>query len=67
MADLALDTASISSAHNRCAHTGYYSGIGVYARESQILRYVLVCDDCGGEMKQISAVDYVPSPVLAAA
>jgi hypothetical protein len=65
MADLALDTASIRSAHNRCPHAGYYSGIGVYARESQILRYVLVCDDCGGEMKQISTVDYVPSPVLA--
>ena len=30
-----------------------------------MLRYVLVCDDCGEEMKEISALEYVPKPVLA--
>ena len=48
-----------------CSHSGYYSGLGVYAKESRVLRYVLICDDCGEEMKEISALDYVPDPVLA--
>jgi hypothetical protein len=48
-----------------CSHSGYYSGQGLYARESRMLRYVLICDDCGAEMKEISALDYVPEPVLA--
>lgn len=30
-----------------------------------MLRYVLVCDDCGEEMKEISALEYVPNPVPA--
>jgi hypothetical protein len=50
-----------------CAHSGYYSGIGLYVREYQTLRYVLVCDDCGEEMKEIAAVAYVPRPCTAAA
>jgi hypothetical protein len=37
----------------------------MYSRETRVLRYVLVCDDCGEEMKEISALEYVPDPVLA--
>jgi len=48
-----------------CRHTGYYSGIGLYVRESRILRYVLVCDDCGEEMKELSTLDYAPEPNFA--
>ncbi len=48
-----------------CSHAGYYSGRGLYAKETRVLRYVLVCDECGAEMKEISALDYVPEPVLA--
>jgi hypothetical protein len=48
-----------------CSHSGYYSGRGLYARESRVLRYVLVCDECGKEMQEISALDYVPQPLLA--
>jgi hypothetical protein len=51
-------------AASRCRHDGYYSGVGVYARDAQTLRCVLVCDDCGAEMKEISALDYAPDPVL---
>ena len=47
-----------------CRHNGYYSGMGLYVRESRILRYVLVCDECGAETKEISAEAYVPSPVF---
>jgi hypothetical protein len=35
--------------------------------DMQTLRYLLVCDDCGEEMKEISSHDYVPSPVLGTA
>ena len=48
-----------------CQHSGYYSGVGLYSKSSRTLRYVLVCDDCGEEMKELSALDYAPTPVLA--
>jgi hypothetical protein len=47
-----------------CEHAGYYSGVGFYSRESRMLRYVLVCDDCGEEIKEISALEYSPRPAL---
>jgi hypothetical protein len=37
--------------------------MGTYSRESQALRYVLVCDDCGEEMQEVSTVEYAPNPV----
>jgi hypothetical protein len=52
-------------AGSRCRHDDYYSGVGVYVHDSQILRYLLVCDHCGEEMKEIAVLDYAPSPVLA--
>ena len=48
-----------------CQHAGYYSGVGLYSKASRTLRYVLVCDDCGEEMKELSALDYIPTPVFA--
>lgn len=53
-------------AGSTCRHDGYYSGVGLYVHDSHTLRYVLVCDGCGAEMKEISAQAYVPSPVFAA-
>ena len=52
---------------DRCEHAGYYSGKGFYSKDSRTLRYVLVCDDCGEEMKQIAALEYVPDPAFATA
>jgi hypothetical protein len=48
----------------RCAHSGYYSGVGLYSKDARMLRYILVCDDCGEEMKEILAQEYAPKPVL---
>ena len=45
-----------------CHHSGYYSGMGTYSKDSRSLRYVLVCDDCGEEMQEISNVEYAPDP-----
>lgn len=47
-----------------CRHSGYYSGLGFYFQELQSLKYVLVCDDCGTEMKEVSTVEYAPNPML---
>jgi hypothetical protein len=47
-----------------CRHSGYYSGLGVYLQELQSLRYVLICDDCGAEMKEVSRLEYTPNPML---
>jgi hypothetical protein len=49
-----------------CQHSGYYSGMGLYCKRSRTLRYVLVCDDCGEEMRELSALEYSPPPVFAA-
>ena len=46
-----------------CVHSGFYSGVGVYSKDSRTLRYLLVCDECGEEMKEISTLEYLPSPV----
>jgi hypothetical protein len=47
-----------------CTHSGYFSGVGLYSRDARMLRYVLVCDDCGEEMQEILAQEYAPKPVL---
>ena len=47
-----------------CAHSGYYSGVGLYSKDARMLRYVLVCDNCGKEMKEILAQEYAPKPAL---
>jgi hypothetical protein len=47
-----------------CEHAGYYSGLGVYSRDSKTLRYVLICDDCGEEMQEILAQEYSPDPIF---
>jgi hypothetical protein len=52
---------------NCCNHAGYYSGLGVYSKDSKTLRYVLICDDCGEEMKEILAQEYAPDPVFGTA
>jgi hypothetical protein len=49
---------------DHCQHSGFYSGLGVYSTDSQALRYVLVCDDCGEEMQEISTQEYAPDPIL---
>ena len=46
-----------------CHHSGYYSGMGMYARDAKSLRYVLVCDNCGEEMQEVSKVEYAPDPI----
>jgi hypothetical protein len=47
-----------------CAHSGYYSAVGLYSKDARMLRYVLICDDCGEEMQEILEQEYAPKPVI---
>jgi hypothetical protein len=51
-------------AEDGCQHSGFYSAVGLYSHESQTLRYVLICDDCGEEMKELFVTEYAPAPVF---
>ena len=50
--------------HQNCSHAGYHSGIGVYSKDAEQIRYVLVCDDCGQETREVFLEPYVPNPLL---
>lgn len=47
-----------------CDHTGSHSGEGRYSRMTSQLRYVIVCDACQAELRELAAVDYRPEPRL---
>ena len=54
----------MATAHKKCSHAGYHSGIGIYSRDAELIRYVLVCDDCGQETREVFKEPYVPNPLL---
>ena len=52
---------------NACDHAGFHSGQGRYTADSAELCYVMVCDDCGSELRILESVEYRPEPQLAPA
>jgi hypothetical protein len=55
----------MATAHDRnCSHAGFHSGIGLYSKEAEQIRYVLVCDTCGQETQEVFNEPYVPNPRL---
>jgi hypothetical protein len=57
-----------------CSHDGFHSGEGRYEAATGTLRYVLVCDACRAEVREVLVQTYVPQfdadgnrPYLAAA
>ena len=54
----------MAAAHGACTHHGYHSGLGYYSHEQEQIRYVLVCDDCGAEVREVLVEPYVPDPVI---
>ena len=62
MARRSLRSFQSSPEDEQCRHSGYYSGVGLYSKDACQMRYVLVCDDCGEEMKEISTLEYSPEP-----
>ena len=45
-----------------CDHSGFHSGVGKLARDSRSIRFILVCDACGREMREVHVEDYPPGP-----
>jgi hypothetical protein len=44
-----------------CDHSGFHSGLGKLSHELQAIRFVLVCDGCGKEMREVHVEDYAPA------
>lgn len=45
----------------RCPHAGFHTGRARYRRSTTRLHYVVVCDDCDAELRQVSEIEYVPT------
>jgi hypothetical protein len=43
-----------------CDHSGYHSGVGKLSLDFASIRFVVVCDDCGEEMREVHVERYVP-------
>jgi hypothetical protein len=44
-----------------CDHSGFHSGIGRLSRDFRSIRFVLVCDVCGEETREVHVQEYAPS------
>jgi hypothetical protein len=43
-----------------CLHQQCHSGASRYSHERAQMRYVIVCDACNAELRELGAVDYQP-------
>ena len=43
-----------------CDHDGLHSGATRYCEQKARVRYVIVCDDCGAEVRELDSVAYRP-------
>jgi hypothetical protein len=43
-----------------CDHVGFHSGRGSYDHLTEQLRYVLVCDACDAEVRELETQTYRP-------
>jgi hypothetical protein len=43
-----------------CDHSGFHSGIGKLSQDFASIRFVLVCDECGEETREVHVEGYVP-------
>ncbi len=44
-----------------CDHQGFHSGEGRYDAGANRLRYVVVCDSCRAELREVSVESYAPN------
>ena len=47
-----------------CDHNGFHSGVGKLTSDLSSIRFVLVCDVCGQETREVQVEDYSLSPDL---
>ena len=43
-----------------CDHDGFHSGVGKLSRDFRSIRFVLVCDGCGEEIREVHVEQYAP-------
>lgn len=43
-----------------CDHSGFHSGIGKISLDFGSIRFVLVCDTCGSELREVHVEQYAP-------
>jgi hypothetical protein len=46
-----------------CSHNGFHSGEGRYEPKTATLRYVVVCEACRQEIREVSVQSYTPAYV----
>jgi hypothetical protein len=47
-----------------CQHLGFHSLESRYDRDTEILCFVVVCDDCGMTIRELFSQPYRPAPHL---
>jgi hypothetical protein len=47
-------------ANNTCKHDGFHSGEGRYDAATRTLRYVMICDACRSEVREVLVQQYMP-------
>jgi hypothetical protein len=43
-----------------CDHSGFHSGVGKLSSDFSSIRFVLVCDGCGEELREVHVEQYAP-------
>ena len=43
-----------------CRHSGFHSGVGKLSMDFASIRFVLVCDECGEETREVHVEHYAP-------
>ena len=43
-----------------CRHDGFHSGEGRYEATTETLRYVIVCESCHAELREVHVERYAP-------
>jgi hypothetical protein len=43
-----------------CEHSGFHTGQGRYDQTAERLRYVIVCDTCEAEVRELESQEYRP-------
>ena len=46
---------------HECDHAGFHSGAGRYDAATETLRYVVVCEACEAELREVLVQPYAPS------
>ena len=43
-----------------CDHSGFHSGVGKLSLDFSSIRFVLICDECGEETREVHVEGYAP-------